>query len=59
MLEPLNLAVASHVHDAINCLRKAETALRRDIQPHREAVQRELVAAEVCLSRVLSLVGGN
>ena len=56
-MEPINLPLASHLHDALVCLQRAEAALRHDMSPARSAVQRELTAASVCLSRALTLVG--
>ena len=55
----LNLAIASEIHDALVHIKRAEISLRHAMTPEREAVQRELVQAQVSLGRVLSLVGGN
>lgn len=55
----LSIPIASHVHDAMLCIQRAEAALRSERQPAREAIQHELVSAATSLGRVLALVGGS
>jgi len=57
--QSLRMALASELHDALVCLRRAQDAQRHLTGPHRDAVVRELVAAEMSLSRALTLVGGD
>lgn len=52
-----NLAMASELHDSLVCLQRAHDALRHFVGPHRDAVVREIVAAQMSLSRALTLVG--
>jgi hypothetical protein len=53
------MALASELHDALVCLQRAQDALRNFVGPHRDAVVRETVAAQMSLSRALTLVGCN
>ena len=55
----INLEAASEVHDALVCLQRAADALRHFVGPHRDAVIREVVAAQMSLSRALTLAGGE
>ena len=58
-MEPqkINLQLISDLHDAMVCLQRAQTALRHDVSQVCSAVQRELTAAAICLSRALTLAG--
>ena len=53
----INLAIASELHDALVCLRRAHDAAQHFIGPERTALARELLSAEMSLSRALMLVG--
>ena len=53
----MNLAIASEIHDALVCLKRAHEASFHFVGPERAALVRELVAAESSLGRALTLVG--
>jgi hypothetical protein len=53
----INLAIASELHDALVCLKRAHDKAQHFIGPERQALFRELIAAEMSLSRALVLVG--
>jgi hypothetical protein len=55
----INLEAASEIHDALVCLQRAADALRHFVGPHRDAVVREVVAAQMSLSRGLMLIGSE
>ena len=53
----INAALAAEVHDALDRIHKAQQEVRFIVSPARDACVRELLAAEMSLSRVLTLVG--
>jgi capsule polysaccharide export protein KpsE/RkpR len=55
----LRIALSSELHDSLICVQRAQDQLRHFVGPHRDAVVRELVAAQNSLSRALTLVGGE
>ena len=58
-MDSLRLAMASELHDALVCIQRAQDAARHFVGPHRDAIHRETVAAQMSLSRALTLVGGD
>ena len=59
VVDARNLALASELHDALVRLKRAQDQLRHFVGPHHPAAVRELVNAEMSLSRALTLVGGD
>ena len=53
----INLALASHLHDALVCIKRAQEEAHHFVGPERTALVRELLSAEMSLSRALMLVG--
>jgi len=55
----LHAAVAAEVHDALERVRAAQKEARFVMSPVRDSLIRELVAADMNLSRALLLVGAE